>query len=324
MNIINEIEKYFNEHKNFDNFTKVRYIYLFICKTFSYDTKFYMKFDSLKHKIYDIKFDIENVQEFEGVCNSISTALSDTLKHFGFDSEIIREHDGDFSHASVNVQFENNGSIFKLNLDPTKQNDLARVKLNSPTKGFNDISNNDDYVDCLAYSDKLIVESLPKIDLDEHYTTIMIKELNDLIKEIALKRNLTDEELFYEKLDYLKCLINIRKDLPRTDDMGYYYSYLIRNLEINLENQEANLKTAFFYNPDNFDDIIWITMVYYNKKPLGTMLLNRTNDGYLLSDISKNDALLLLQKYVNYECQYYFETHIGEMPDPNNSIHKTK
>lgn len=319
MNLIKDIEEYFNSNENFDNFTKVRYIYLHICKTFSYDTKFYIRFDSLKHKIYNKKIDVENVQEFEGVCNTISSALHDTLTYFGFKSTIKREHTEEFSHTNVVVEFENNGIDFILELDPTKKNDLTRVKLNSPTLGFNDLSNNVDFIDCLTYSDKLITESLPEVNLDEHYTTIMIKELNDLIKQIAKERNLTDEELFNEKIDYLKCLINIRKDLPHTDDIGYYYSYLIRNLEINHENREANLKTAFFYREDNYDDIIWLTLVYYNRKPLGILLLKRENNGYSLNNISKKEAIKLLNVYVNYDCQYFFESHINEMPEQNNT-----
>ena len=315
MNLIKDIEDFFNEHTNFDNFTKIRYIYLYICKTFSYDTKFYIKFDNIKHKIYDKKFDIKNIQEFEGVCFSISNALNDTLKYFNYDSEIVKAHNEDFSHTYVIVKFENNGIDYKLKLDPTINHDLTRVKLNSPTLGFIDLSDNHDFIDCLEYSDKLIREVLPKINLDEHYDTLKIKELNDLIKEIAKKRNLTEEELFLEKLDYLKCLINIRKDLPNTDDMGYYYSYIIRNLEINHENKEANLKTAFFYKEYNYDDIIWITLVYFNKKPIGIMLLKKETNGYSLKDITKEEAQVLLNSYVNYECQYFFEKSIVEMPE---------
>lgn len=56
-------------------------------------------------------------------------------------------------------------------------------------------------------------------------------------------------------------------------------------------------------------------MVYFKKKPIGIMLLKKETNGYSLKDITKEEAQVLLNSYVNYECQYFFEKSIVEMPE---------
>lgn len=55
MNLVDNIEKHFKEHSDYDELTKIRYIYLYICKVFSYDTRFYSRDSKIKKDIYIIK-----------------------------------------------------------------------------------------------------------------------------------------------------------------------------------------------------------------------------------------------------------------------------
>ena len=48
MNLVDNIEKHFKEHSDYDELTKIRYIYLYICKVFSYDTRFYSRDSKIK------------------------------------------------------------------------------------------------------------------------------------------------------------------------------------------------------------------------------------------------------------------------------------
>ena len=143
MNLIENIEKHFNEHEDYDELTKIRYIYLYICKVFLYDTRFYSRDPKVKSEIYNKQIDVTNVTDFDAVCFSISCALKEILEHFGFKSEIVVEESEDFSHTYVTTDCMNNNMPYKLKLDPTIKHDLARVKLDSLTLGFVDLLRDD-------------------------------------------------------------------------------------------------------------------------------------------------------------------------------------
>ena len=209
----------------------------------------------------------------------------------------------------------NNNEEYHLKLDPTLKHDVTRVKLDSPTLGFTDLDEHHDFTDSVAFSDKVIKTYLGNVNHEEHYDTITIKELNAVIQESAKNRNLTDKEIFFEKLEYIMCLVNIRKDLVRYDDIDYYYSYLIRNFEMNEANTIPYLKPAVFYRGEKFEDIIWLTMVTYPQAEPEMLLLNKENDSFKIGKISKKKAQELLDNYENYDCHYFFETYVENMPD---------
>ena len=318
MNLIEDIEKFFSLDEHFDDFTKIRYIYLYICKVFSYDTRFYNHNPAVKAEIYNTPVNVTNVKNFEAVCSTISNALVEILNHFGYETEVVKEESDTFSHVYTIVKFIHNGMEYKLRLDPTLKHDVTRVKLDSPTLGFTDEDEHNDFIDAVIYSDKVIKTYLDKIDHDEHYTTIKIKELNTIIEESARNRNITDRELFYEKLEYIMCLINIRKDLKYYSDIDYYYSYLLRNLQINNNANHSFVRPAIFYNLDNSKDIICLSMVAYANSNFEILLLNKDNDSFKIKRITKEEAMNLLENYVNYDCSYLFEQFIQKMPNTNN------
>ena len=318
MNLIENIENYFNEHKDFDNFTKIRYIYLYICKTFSYDLKYYLNNREIKNSIYNEVIDIKNVKKHEYVCSSISNALIDVLKYFGYEAILQKESDNS-RHVYVIVECEKEGLNYKIKMDPTKRHDLTRVKLDSPTIDFVDLNNSKFFMDDLMYSDKLIKETLPIINHEEQYDTITIKELNSVINESAKNRNLSPKKLFDEKIEYIMCLINIRKNLNTYDDMDYYYSYIIRNFDVNGISMIKYLKTANFFSKD-YNDMIWLTDVNFEDLCHYMLVLKHDDNGFKISKISKNQTIDYLKNYFNDQCQYIFENWSLSLDDSSLEV----
>ena len=322
MNLVDNIEKHFKEHSDYDELTKIRYIYLYICKVFSYDTRFYSRDSKIKKDIYNKKVDVTNVEDFELVCFSIACVLDELLKHFGFESKIEKNDDKEFPHAYVIANCMNNNMPYRIKLDPTINHDITRVKLDSPTLSFEDLDNHHDFIDSVLFSDSKIKESQKPINHDEYYDTLSIKELNDVITRSAKNRGLTPQELFFEKLEYLKCLINVRKGLQKFDDIDYYLSYIIRNLEMNDNPMNPYLRPAILYKGKDFEDVICLVHVKYLQYPEQLLLLKKENNKFVIGETTKEEAKELLQEYYSPDCQYYFETLINNLPDTTSS--KTK
>lgn len=319
MNLIENIEKHFNEHEDYDELTKIRYIYLYICKVFSYDTRFYSRDPKVKSEIYNKQIDVTNVTDFDAVCFSISCALKEILEHFGFKSEIVVEESDTFSHTYVTTDCMNNNMPYKLKLDPTIKHDLARVKLDSLTLGFVDLGDHNNFLDSVAFSDQKIKESLPKIDHEVKYDTIQIKKLNEVIDQSAKNRGLLPQEIFFEKLEYLQCLINTRDDITNFDDMSYYLSYIITNFNMNDNLKDPYIRPAVFYKGDDYKDMILLMYVKYLYYPESLYLMKQDENGISMKQIQKEKAEELLSEYYSPDCQYFFETLVEKMPNTPGS-----
>ena len=319
MNLIKNIEEHFNEHQDYDELTKIRYIYLYICKVFSYDTRFYSQNPRIKREIYNKKIDPKNVTDFDAVCFSISCALKEVLEYFGFESELVSEESDAYSHTYVVTECMNNNMPLRLKLDPTIKHDLARVKLDSLTLGFVDLDDHNNFLDSVAFSDQKIKESEPQIDHDVKYDTIQIKKLNEVIDQSAKNRGLLPQEIFFEKLEYLQCLINTRDDITTFDDMSYYLSYIITNFNINDNPKDPYIKPAVFYKGEDYKDMILLMYVKYLFYPESLYLMKKGEKGISMDKISKEKGMELLDEYYSPECQYLFETLIEKMPSDSNS-----
>ena len=102
MNIAELVTKHL-DNSGYDDLTKVRWIYLFLCSVFSYDIRFVLEkndtndlgynidWNKLRDEIYNKKIDITNVQEYEIVCMSMAKVLVDTLALYGFKAEIAKD-----------------------------------------------------------------------------------------------------------------------------------------------------------------------------------------------------------------------------------------
>lgn len=298
--IINNIDS-----EGYDDFTKIRWIYLYVCRLFSYDLRFPYANQDLKKQIYNKELDIKNVEEFEIVCYTFARVLQDILALFGFKSEIVRKDLSTFTHTHVIVKCND----YFIKLDPTTRHDVTRVKMNSSTLDFLPTENIPGFNEMLSEADKIIKSNYEEIDPYIKYDNETILTLLNVIEESAIERKLSDSELFFEKIHYLFSLINTRTDFNRYDDIDYYFGYLITKFKLNekkaivngkeVTKKVARIKPAIFFKKDdnNMKDIINISFIDYENMPPIFYLLKKDGDNFKAREIFKEEALEILDEY---------------------------
>lgn len=297
----------FLENSDFDDFTKIRYIYLYVCNMFSYDVRFYFANTDLKEKIYEKKVDIMNVEDYEIACYTCAHVLVDLLALYGIDAEIVRETNYKFQHAYVVVRHK--GKILKL--DPTFKHDITRVKMQSPTLDFQTLIDDPIFCDQLEEADKQIFDK--EQNKKDHYVLYNSKTLNELIKVInenAKERGISVTDLFFEKIYAIEGLINTRTDFSRYDDIDYYLAYLIKKFGLN-EGQVRVKPAVFFKNDDpEMKNIINLIMIEYDGiKPM-FYIVEKIHDNYKMRKIDIKEMREKLDEYNNYKIGDYYRNKI--------------
>lgn len=308
--------------KGYDDFTKIRWIYLYVCKKFSYDTRYIYAEQNMREKIYNIKLDITNVEDFEVVCYTLARVLVDALAEFGYKSEIIRETNSLLTHVYVIVKHKD----YVLKLDPTKRYDITRVKINNTTIDFGPVENDDLFSDELLEADKKIASNFDGLYLTEKSVMDMTKQIIQEIDDYAIKHNLSESEIFFKKLEALYDMINSRTDLKRYDDIDFYYSYLLRIFKINkkeiIENDVAALKDHYYVRPTilfnvndkSMKDIINISYIQYENLSPMFYLIKKEGESFKAREIFRDEALDLLSQYESPLCQYMFKEVAKKLP----------
>lgn len=309
MDLRGEIIDYL-EKSGFDDFTKIRYIYLYVCNLFSYDVRFIYGRQDLKDEIYNKTVDISNVEDFEIVCYTCAHVLVDILALFKINAEIVRETNGKFTHAYVIVRHK--GKVLKL--DPTKKHDITRVKMNSPTLDFETLTDDPIFSDQLIEADKQISElSNNKIDFSVLYNNETIMQLVEVIENNAIKRNISKEQLFFEKIEAIVCLINTRTDFYRYDDIDYYLSYLLKKFKMN--DEAIYVRPAIFFKKDDYKmkDIINIVLVEYKNLPPVFYILEKIDNNFKVRYADVKEILDKLEEYSNWQVDYYFRNRANKV-----------
>lgn len=310
------------EGKEYDDFTKIRWIYLYICEIFSYDTRYIFANKKMKEDIYNKKMNITNIEDFEIVCYTISRILVDALAAFGYKAEIKRDTNKELSHVYVVV--EHNGYILKL--DPTKRHDVTRVKMNSTTIDFESLSNDDFFSDQLLESDKKIASDFDGLYFSKKSVMNVVEKTLKEINMYAIEHNLSKGEIFFKKLEALFGMINSRTDLKRYDDIDFYYSYLLKIFKINkkevLENGNVTYIDHYYVKPvvlfnindDSMKDIINISHIQYDNLQPIFYLLRKESEAFKIREIFRDEALDLLNKYENPLCQHLIVETAKKLP----------
>ena len=297
----------FLEDSNFDDFTIIRYIYLYVCNLFSYDTRFYYASYDYKKQIYNREIDIKNVEKYEIVCYTCARVLVDLLSLFGIQAEIVRDTNYEFQHAYVIVKHK--GKV--LMLDPTKKHDTTRVKMQSPTYDFQTLIDDPIFSDQLVDADRQIYEKLQnKNDYNVLYNSDSINDLINMIDINAKKRNISKAELFFEKMYAIEGLINTRTDFSRYDDIDYYFGYLINKFRMN--EVKPYVKPAVFFKKDDpeMEEIINLVFVEYENYPPVFYIVERVDNNYKIREISKEEMKEKLDEYDNWKVGNYFRNKI--------------
>ena len=326
MNIESQISNIF-ENNSYDDLYKIRWLYLYVCKLFSYDIRFVYAKDDLKQEIYDKTVDIKKIEDFEIVCYTIARVLVDILNSYGYKCELVRESKAHFSHVYVIVKCKD----YTLKLDPTKRHDLTRVKINSNTLDFVLLNENNKFNDELKETDHIITNDYKDIDKNIYYDNEKIEELVRVIDNDSKERGLLDSEFFYEKIAYLYSLINTRNDLKRCDDMDFYYSYLIKKFKLNEKTEIIDgkvitkrinrVKPAIFFKNDDksMKEFISLTIIEYEDISPIFYLLKKEGECFKAREIYRDEAIELLKQYRNPVCQFIFESAALRLSNSNNS-----
>lgn len=297
----------FLETSDFDDFTKIRYIYLYVCDLFSYDVRFMYGDRSLKSDIYNKKVDIKNAEDFEIACYTYAHVLVDLLALFNINAEIVRDSSYEFQHAYVVVKHKDK----VLKLDPTIKHDTTRVKMHSPTLDFETLVDDPIFSDQLADADKHISSTVKKeVDYSVLYNNKTIMKLYDVLNESAARRKLTAEEAFFEKIQAIIGLVNTRFDFTRYDDIDYYFSYLLKKFRIN-ENGVC-VRPALFFKKDDpeMKDIINLVLIEYGNLPPIFYILEKVDNNYKFRSIELKEVEEKLDQYTNWNVEYYFRNKV--------------
>lgn len=291
------------EGKGFDNFTKVRWIYLYICKNFSYDARYYYANEEQRDKIYNKELNLSSVDEFEIVCYTTVRALQDALSIFGFKSEIIKEKPVKHPHVKLIVEYQK-GKY--LSLDPTISYDTTRVKMKSHTYDFIE-RNNPIFDEKLAEADQLINYYDNEIDYDVYYNSRSIDKLYSIMKESLIKREVSKTEIFFEKLEYVFSLLDIRTDFTRFADIDYYFSYLIYKFQLNDTNTNY-IKPALFINKKDKNDLVDLILIDYPELSPMFYLLSKDKgkQNYTVKALSKEWVINILENYYSICTDMFF------------------
>ena len=302
MNLEEEIVRNL-EKSGFDDFTKIRYIYQYVCNKFSYDVRFIFARESLKDEIYNKKVDITNIEDFEIVCYTCARILVDILLLFNFKAEIVSNSSGKFRHVSVRVKCGDR----ILELDPTKTHDIARVKMNSPTYDFKPLIDDCSFEDQLSEADEQILQYFgQKTDPFILYNKQTILELVETLEKSARERNISKEELFFEKMEAIVCLVNTRTDFKRYDDIDYYLSYLIHKLDMNSGGFRIRSGVFFKIDDDSMKDMINIILIENDLLLPIFYIMEKVGDNFKIRPIQANEVIEKLDEYSNWQIDYRF------------------
>ena len=132
MNLIAQLDSELHEMR-LDDFEKARYIYLRCCEIFSFDSRWFFtdlfRDNELHEKILHKKFNVEKIDDELVICHSFCKYILKPLieKLTNLDCKLVRNT----THSYLEIYYY--GQYWKL--DAT-MGDLARVKLDLPTKGF--------------------------------------------------------------------------------------------------------------------------------------------------------------------------------------------
>ena len=293
------------DQSGFDDFTKIRWIYLYVCEKFSYDVRYIYATKDLKEKIYNKKVDLTNVQDYEYVCYTYAHILVDLLNIYGFESEIVKEvKNRDITHVYVVVKC--NDKLIKL--DPTTKHDTTRVKMKNGTLDFQSLVDDPTFYDDLNEADN-VIKSYKKstINDDEKYDYDTIMKIMAAMTENFSKNKVLPNEMFFDKLKVIFEIVNAKKSFTRYDDIDYYFSYLLKKFKIN--EKKIYVKPAIFFRKDDksMKDIINLILVEYDNMPPLFFIMEKIDKNYQIREIAKDEVLEKLELYSNWRVDEFFK-----------------
>ncbi len=289
MDLKKEILDFLKTKKDWDQVTQSYYIYVTLCKMFSYDCHFLFGSETEKKKIYNRKIDISNVDTFEIVCSSWCYIAKKLLKEIGIESEIKYDV---LPHVYLIIDL----NPYKIKMDPMKDGyDLTRIKIGSKSHGFNDLNHNMDFQEKIKKSADMIYK---KYDI---FADECVNILQQELKRYSQNKNFMtgkkfDNEVFIEKINIIINLINTTSLVKRFDDTDRYIDYLV--IKLLSEWEKSKFHKYPFWNIENgtWDILNPIALEFFEKSSL-CYKMSQQEEKYVIQQISYDEMNYYLDNY---------------------------
>ena len=274
--------------KNWDSYTKARYLYLRSCELFNYDHRYYYADKDLIRDIRNREIDLSNVTDFRVICESWSKQVYlPLLEMIGIEGRISGEGRG---HQFVTFSMDDR----KIIADACIDSDLSRVKMKFNTYGF--------YPDFKHYDRNIIQNIDCKVGyIDDNYSNIsLLKQVSSLEDDFQNEVNSSvlsyDDDFLIYKLYKIKEMLESWSSLKEFSDCHFCISYLQGKF---FNDHDWDMISAIdLYDPDTLDwNFIRLYPVRLTNEFIYFALMN-TNDGYMFYEIPEQEAEYYKRNYM--------------------------
>ena len=292
MDLKKEIMDFLQTKKDWDLIAKTYYIYIKLCKTFSYDYRYLFGTEEEKKEIYHKEMNECNIEEWEIVCLSWCKLAQKILLELKINSEICFD-------VLPHVYLIAHIPPYQIKMDPMKDGyDLTRVKIGSRTHGFKDLNNNFDF------SSKLQV--LAK-EIDSNGSYFADECINMLSTELKNNNMYQDpryskfsNEILHQKMNLIYNLVNNNNLVKKYYYIDRYFDYLNLKLMSKWEQSKIHKHPFWIKENDKWD-------------VLDLILLEQEEDKAICYKLAENNGKFVLSKIDFQEMNYYLDFYNGEV-----------
>ncbi len=276
--------------KDWDMLQKIYYVYLYMCKTFSYDFRYELSSKEEQQKYYDKEFDATNINEFEITCNSwckIAKSIYDDL-----DPSIKCSISYDvLPHVFLIVEYWD----YKIKLDPMKYGyDITRVKIGCNTHGFFDLNQN---TNLMPHLKRIISFEKNSTSINKVITaTCGDLKGKDMYRNVPYQIDTFDNEPFKLKMDLINFIINNANEIKRFDDTDRLFDYLSIKFMTEWERYKIHKHPFWQIEQGNWKIVDLILLELENEKSICYKMCNK--DGkFIITPIEYREMDYYLDHY---------------------------
>ncbi len=297
MNLKDEIFSFLATKPNFSMLSKVRYVYLTLCRIFSYDYRYLFCPKSEKDYYYNKILNADWITDYEVVCSTWCKIGKSIFDEMGGGLSCFIAYDV-LPHVFLIVEFDD----YKIKMDPMKCGyDLTRVKVGMSTYGFFDL-NQPNY---LKEEIKKIDQIISGVDSFD-YTDESLKRLCSDFRKLNLYKNVPYEidqfsnEAFNTKMNEMIKLINYSNAIKRFDDTDRYFDLLNRKFMTQWEQNRLHKYPFWMRRNENWE-------------VLNLILLEQENALPICYKMSEQDGKFIVSLIDYFEMNNYLENFEGKV-----------
>lgn len=276
MNLLKQMKEEVSSLLLQDELEIIRYLYIRTGQIFDYDPRFDIVDEFEKEKIAKKRIDIENVEEFDIVCETWNNLFVDLLKAFGIEAKVLKSEVAKFHHSLVEITTKNYGVLYVDLMIGLL--DLKAIKLGKKIKN-------------MRFADDTLNIFFDEIDKKINYNQgITFEEKIGLIKKELSNENLSYDELLQKAFKRVADIINF----PRKYAMRYSSgSNSIYNILLELTGKKF-LSTQFYDLENN--EFIEVFPLELSNQTLYYAYEKDANGNFSFHPIEENEV----EEYFNH------------------------